>query len=112
VLAQLAALQKQIRTGTKFECLTRYRSANLFFLVVPDQLFHESEVPVGWGALVEIDGALVLRIKPAWHDNSAESRLRFLHRIAMAGTRHLNRQLEIDFDLVQSERQRATNDTI
>jgi hypothetical protein len=110
VLAQLAALQKQIRTGTKFECLTRYRSANLFFLVVPEKLFRESEVPVGWGALVETDGALVLRIKPAWHDNSAENRLRFLHRIAMAGTRHLNRQLEIDFELVQSERQRVTND--
>jgi hypothetical protein len=110
VLAQLAALQKQIRTGTKFECLTRYRSANLFFLVVPDQLFRESEVPVGWGALVETDGALVLRIKPAWHDNSPEKRLRFLQRIAIAGTRHLNRQLEIDFDLVQSERQRVTND--
>ncbi len=107
VLAELATLQKQLRGGTKFECLTRYRSANLFFLVMPDDLFRESEVPLGWGALVEVESRLVLRVKPTWHDNSAESRLRFLQRIAVAGTRHLNRQLEIDFDLVQSERVRS-----
>lgn len=107
VLAELAALQKRLRGGTKFECLTRYRCANLFFLVVPNDLFRESELPLGWGALVEMEGALSLRAKPAWHDNSAESRLRFLQRIAVAGTRHLNRQLEIDFDLVQAERQKS-----
>lgn len=107
VLAELAALQKRLRGGTKFECLTRYRCANLFFLVVPNDLFRESELPLGWGALVETGGALVLRTKPTWHENSAESRLRFLQRIAVAGTRHLNRQLEIDFDLVRSERQRS-----
>ncbi len=64
-------------------------------------------MPLGWGALVEQDGALHVRRKPAWHDNSPESRLRLLHRIATAGTRHLNRQLEISFDLVQAERQRS-----
>jgi hypothetical protein len=107
VLAQLAALQKQIKTGTKFECLTRYRCANLFFLVMPNELFRAAEVPVGWGALLETGGTLELRTKPALHENSAENRLRFLQRIAMAGTRHLNRQLEIDFELVQAERRRS-----
>ncbi len=107
VVRELAALQKRLRGGTKFECLTRYRCANVFFLVVPNELYREAELPLGWGALVEQDGALHVRRKPAWHDNSAESRLRFLHRIATAGTRHLNRQLEISFDLVQAERQRS-----
>lgn len=107
ILRELGALQKRIRGGTKFETLTRYRCANLFFLVVPNELFCEAEVPLGWGALVEIEGALALRRKPAWHENSAESRLRFLQRIAVAGTRHLNRQLEINFELVQMERQRS-----
>lgn len=107
VVGELAALQKHLRGGTKFECLTRYRCANLFFLVLPNDLFRESELPLGWGALVETESGLALRAKPVWHDNSAESRLRFLQRIAVAGTRHLNRQLEIDFDLVQSERQRT-----
>ncbi len=58
VIAELGALQKQLRGGTKFECLTRYRSANLFYLVLPHTLYREPEVPLGWGALVESDGAL------------------------------------------------------
>ena len=107
VVAELAALQKKIRGGTKFECLTRYCCANLFFLVLPTELYRESERPAGWGVLVEQEGTLALRCKPLWHDNSADSRLRFLQRIAIAGTRHLNRQLEVNFELVQSERQRA-----
>ncbi len=107
VVSEVAALQKRLRGGTKFECLTRYRTANLFWLVVPNELFRAAEVPLGWGALVERDGALELRVQPVWHENPAESRLRLLQRIARAGTRLLNRQLEIDFELVQAERGRA-----
>ncbi|MGI9087692.1 MAG: hypothetical protein ACR2HH_08155 [Chthoniobacterales bacterium] len=106
VLREQGALQKQLRGGLKFECLPRYRCANLFLLVLPNELYREAEIPLGWGALVERDGSLFLQRKPNWHENSAESRQRFLHRIATAGTRHLNRQLEINFELVQSERQR------
>jgi len=106
VLAEIAAQQKRIRGGTKFECLTRYRSANLFFLVVPNELYRESEIPFGWGTLVERGPSLDLLKKPAWHDNAAHDRLRFLQRIAAAGTRLLNRQLEIDFELMQEERRR------
>lgn len=107
VMSELGALQRRLRGGTKFECLTRYRCANLFFLVLPNELFRESELPVGWGALVERDGVLQLRVKPVLHENSAESRLRFLQRIALAGTRHLNRQFEIDFDLLEWARRRS-----
>ncbi len=104
VLSELGALQNQIRTGTKFECLTRYRCANVFFLVVPNELYREAELPLGWGALVETGSVLELRRKPAWHDCAPESRLRLLQRIAIAGTRHLNRQLEIDFNDVHAAR--------
>jgi hypothetical protein len=107
VVRELAILQKRIRGNTKFECLTRYRSANVFFLVVPDELYREAEMPPGWGALVEQDRSLVLRREPVWQENSPENRLRFLQRIAIAGTRHLNRQLEISFAEVQMERQRV-----
>jgi len=107
VVRELTALQNRVRGATKFECLTRYRCANLFFLVVPEDLYREAEVPLGWGALVEAEGLLSLRRKPVWHDNTSEHRLRFLQRIAVAGTRQLNRQLEISFELVQSERQRS-----
>lgn len=95
VLREFTALQNRLYGGRKFECLTRYRCANLFFLVLPNGLFCESEVPLGWGALVEANDSLALLRKPIWHDNSAETRLRFLQRIATAGTRQFNRTLGI-----------------
>jgi hypothetical protein len=90
-----------------FEKLLRYRCANLFFLVLPNELFEEIEIPVGWGALVESDGAISLARKPVRYENAPENRLRFLQRIAAAGTRVLNRQLEITFDDVVSVRGRS-----
>jgi len=95
LLRNLRGLQNRLYDCTKFDKLIRYRCANLFFIVLPEQLFRESEVPVGWGALVESDGALTLARNPIWQDAAAEDRIRLLHRIAMAGTRVLNRQLEI-----------------
>lgn len=93
VLRELAALQNHLNGGRKFECLVRYRCANLFFLVLRGELFCEAEVPFGWGALVESNGSLSLVRKPIWHDNAAQTRLRFLQRIATAGTRQFNRAL-------------------
>jgi hypothetical protein len=107
VLRELNALQNRLFDCTKFEKLLRYRCANLFFLVLPKQLFEEIEIPVGWGALVESDGAISLARKPARYENAPENRLRFLQRIAAAGTRVLNQQLEITFDDVVTVRCRS-----
>jgi hypothetical protein len=98
IMRELGALQNQLRDGTKFETLIRYRCANLFFLVLPKDLFRPAEIPIDWGALVESDGALTVARKPVWHDTPAEHQLRFLHRIAVAGTRHANRKLGITFE--------------
>src|SRR5216684_4098070 len=98
VLREQGALQNRLFDCTKFETLVRYRCANLFFLVLPDELFREPEIPIGWGALVESNGELILARKPVWHETEPESRLRFLQQIAIAGTRVLNRQLEITFE--------------
>lgn len=95
VLREFAALQNRLNGGRKFECLVHYRCANLFFLVLPNELFCESEVPLDWGVLVEANGSLTLLRKPVWHDNSAETRFRLLHRVATAGTRQCNRALGI-----------------
>ena len=65
--------------------------------MLPEQLFHESEVPVGWGALVESNDTLALVRKPIWHDATAANRVHVLHRIAVAGTRNLNRELSLDW---------------
>lgn len=97
LIRELRALQNRLYDCTKFEKLTRYRCANLFFIVLPEQLFRESEVPVGWGALVESNGALTLVRKSIWHESTAANRLHVLHRIAVAGTRNLNRELSLDW---------------
>jgi hypothetical protein len=107
VLRELNALQNRLYDCTKFDKLIRYRRANLFFLVLSRGLFRDSEIPVGWGALVESDGALKLARKPTYQENSPETRLRLLQRIAAAGTRVLNRQLEITFEDVLEFRGRC-----
>lgn len=107
VLRELNALQNRLYDCTKFETLLRYRCANLFFLVLPGELFLEAEIPVGWGALVESDGTLSLMHKPVWQETTFENRIRFLQRIAVAGTRGLNQQLGINFEDVVSMRGRS-----
>ncbi len=92
VTRELAALQNQLRDGRKFEKLSRYACANLFFLVVPNEFLREAETPLGWGLLVEKAGCLTMQRKPAWHDSAEAARLRILQKIAAAGTRLLNRQ--------------------
>lgn len=93
LLRELRALQNRLYDCTKFDKLIRYRCANLFFLVLPGELFREPEIPAGWGALVELNGALTLTRKPVWYETTEQNRIRLLHRIAMVGTRALNRNL-------------------
>jgi hypothetical protein len=97
VLRELRALQNRLYDCTKFDKLIRYCCANLSFLVLPTELFRDAEIPVGWGALVESDGALTLMRQPIWQETAVENQVRLLERIAMAGTRAINRQLEITF---------------
>ena len=101
---QLGTLQNRLYDCTKFEKLIRYRCANLFFLVVPEEIFRDGEIPVGWGALVEPNGALTLVRKPIWYETTEENRIRLLHRIALAGTRALNHQLKIALDQIAEPR--------
>jgi hypothetical protein len=93
LIRELQTLQNRLYDCTKFEKLIRYRCANLFFVVLPERLFRDSEVPVGWGALVESNHTLTLVRKPIWQEATAANRLYLLHRIAVAGTRNLSREL-------------------
>jgi hypothetical protein len=94
LLRELRALQNRLYHCTKFDKLVRYRCANLFFLVLPEELFRDPEIPAGWGALVESNGALRLVREPVWHETTEENRIRLLHRIAVSGTRAQNRKLD------------------
>ncbi len=107
VLRELQALHQRMNSCVKFETLRRYRCANLFFLVLPNDLYREADIPPGWGALVErIDGLHLLR-KPEWQETSPDAATDLLVRIARAGTRLLNRELQISFEQIMSESSRA-----
>jgi hypothetical protein len=95
VLRQTRAFQNRLFDCTKFETLVRYRCANLFYLVLPKDLFRDAEIPIGWGALVESNDALELVRKPVWHDVDPQHNVRVLERIARAATRAVNRQVGI-----------------
>jgi hypothetical protein len=97
VVRELRTLQNRLFDCTKFEKLIRYRCANLFFIVLSEQLFRDSEVPIGWGALVESNDTLILVRKPNWHEATETNRLHLLQRIAVTGTRNLNRKLLLDW---------------
>ena len=107
VTRELATLQNRLFDCTKFEKLIHYRCANLFYLVLPEDLFREPEIPIGCGALAESNGELCLLRKPIWHDSPPENRLRFLERVAAAGTRVFNRGLQITFDELSAARCRS-----
>ncbi len=109
VLRELNALHNRLFACAKFETLIRYGCANVFFLVLPNDLYRESDIPIGWGALLERNGGLFLQRKPVWHETSPERSLQFLQRIARAGTRALNRQLQITFEDVLAERSRSVS---
>jgi hypothetical protein len=105
VLRNGAALQRRLTNCTKFEKLSRYHCANLFYLVIAEPLrSFVFDVPCGWGVLVETGEALVLERKPVWHDVTQENQKRFLRRIAAAATRAINRELEITRDEIESVR--------
>jgi hypothetical protein len=95
VMSELTALQTRLFNCTKFEKLIRYRRANLFYLVLPNELFCESEIPIGWGVLVASGDAITLARKPVWQEATPANQLRLLQRIATAGTRALNQKLGI-----------------
>jgi hypothetical protein len=99
-LRQTRALQNRLFDCTKFETLIRYRCANLFFLVLPKELFREAEIPIGWGALIESNAALELVRKPTWHDVDPQHEVRMLERIARAGTRAINKSVGVTFDAI------------
>jgi hypothetical protein len=98
LIRRLCILQHRLYDCTKFERLVRYGCANFFFIVLPNHLFSDSRVPVGWGALVELDGALILARNPVRHNAEADNRIRLLHRIAVGATRNLNQQLRMARD--------------
>jgi hypothetical protein len=96
LLAELATLQQRVHRGTKFARLFRYRSADLLYLVVEDDLHAPAESPAGWGLLVRRGDTLELIRPPVNQPVSPSQRHALLEAIALAGTRACNRAAGIE----------------
>lgn len=87
VMEELRKCSAHYHSHTKFARLTKYASANLYYVVAEPGTFRSHELPVGWGALQRKGDGLELISRPIWHEVSDEQRLHFLHRIALTTTR-------------------------
>jgi hypothetical protein len=68
LIRRILALQRKLEGNTKFERVTRYRLANLHFLVAPSGLVRTERVPPGWGLLEAPDNErLELLIQPRFY---------------------------------------------
>jgi hypothetical protein len=85
VIRRIMALQRKLEGNTKFERVTRYRLANLHFLVAPAGLVRSERVPPGWGLLEAVENErLELRIQPRFY--SITNGLDWLERICKNST--------------------------
>jgi hypothetical protein len=99
ILREMRVLSTRLHENTKFERLAKYAAANLFYVVAEPGLVALAAVPCGWGLLERTGEELVIRAKPHWHDVAEDDRLAFLQRIALAGTRSVNREHGAVLDL-------------
>jgi hypothetical protein len=65
LLLRIGLIQNRIQHGTKFAWITRYRLANLHYMVTPEKLMAEDEIPLGWGLLESKGGAELSLCRPA-----------------------------------------------
>jgi hypothetical protein len=94
VIGEIRQLSSRLHENTKFDQLTKYGSANLYYLVADADVLAPHKLPADWGWLKPNGDELELVMKPIWHDVDEDQRLEFLHRIAMTATRAGHRQLD------------------
>ena len=98
VIGEIRQLSLRLHENTKFEKLTKYGAANLYYLVADADVLAPHELPADWGWLRPVDDALELVVKPIWHDVDKDQPLEFLHRIAMRATRGVNDRMRRIFN--------------
>ena len=97
-LRDIQRLQGRLHANTKFDRLVRWGAANLFWVVADPGIIAGHELPAGWGLLLHQAGGLEIVAKPLLHEVSESERLALFHRIAMAGSRAVNREHGITFE--------------
>lgn len=96
VLEEIRRLSVRLHANTKFDRLTKWRAANLRYVVAEPGLFAGHELPADWGLLVREGEGLQLVQVPILHEVEDAQRLALLHRIAMAATRAVQPALRME----------------
>lgn len=97
IMRDIRRLSDRFHGNTKFDRLTKFGAANLFYLVAEPAAVVSHVLPCGWGLLERQGDDLLLTRKPHWHDVAEEERLAFFQRIALAATRAVNREHGVEF---------------
>jgi hypothetical protein len=97
IIREMRQLSARLHGHTKFDRLTKYGAANLFYVVAGAEVVSRHGLPCGWGLLEREGEELALKTKPYWHEVAEEDRLAFFHRISMAATRAVNREHGVVF---------------
>lgn len=96
VLAEIRKLTARLHGQTKFARLLRWKAANLHYVVAEPEVARAHELPAGWGLLVRSEAVLEVAVPAIWQEATDQARWNLLLRIAMCGTRAVNRHLEVD----------------
>ena len=91
LLAGIIRIQNQLQDCTKFAWITRYRLANLHYMVAPEKLMTLDELPPGWG-LLESNDAPGLRLRQPAQFMRTDGRAPWLERIGQSATARWLRQ--------------------
>lgn len=96
VLDEIGQLQRRLFGRTKFSRLRAMRFADYHYVVAMPGVVRPHELPEGWG-LLEAEGAdsLKLLTEPEATEPPEEGRIILLQRIALAGSRFVNRAYHI-----------------
>ncbi len=91
LLAGIIRIQNQLQDCTKFAWITRYRLANLHYMVAPEKLMTLDELPPGWG-LLESNDAPGLRLRQPAQFMRTDGQAPWLERIGQSATARWLRQ--------------------
>jgi hypothetical protein len=84
-IQKIACIQRQVFDHTKFDLMSRYKLANLHYLVTTPGLLNEHEIPLGWGLLEMNEKEAILERNAPTRFSGIEM-LPWLERIAKAAT--------------------------
>lgn len=97
IMRDIQRLSGRLHGNTKFDRLTKFGAANLFYVVAESAAIASHVLPCGWGLLERAGEDLLLKLKPQWHEVPEDDRLAFFQRIALAATRAVNREQGVEF---------------